>query len=52
MHYVYLIESASFRNKRYVGYSDDLKQWIKDHNAGKNVSTAPFIPWELLSGYS
>uniref|UniRef100_UPI004049A2A2 GIY-YIG nuclease family protein n=1 Tax=Cephaloticoccus sp. TaxID=1985742 RepID=UPI004049A2A2 len=47
MHYVYLIESASFRNKRYVGYSDDLKQWIKDHNAGKNVSTAPFRPWEL-----
>lgn len=47
MHYVYLIESVKTPAKRYIGYSDDLKQRIKDHNAGKNVSTAPFRPWEL-----
>ena len=47
MHYVYLIESESNPRKRYVGYSDDLRQRLADHNAGKNVSTAPHRSWRL-----
>lgn len=47
MHYVYLMESEARLGKRYVGYSDDLPQRLADHNAGKNVSTAPFRPWRL-----
>jgi predicted GIY-YIG superfamily endonuclease len=47
MHYVYLIESESTPRKRYVGYSDDLRQRMVDHNSGKNVSTAPYRPWRL-----
>ena len=47
MHYVYLIESESTRRKCYVGYSDDLRQRVADHNAGKNVSTASYRPWRL-----
>ena len=47
MHYVYLIESISTPGKRYVGYSENLRQRVVDHNAGKNVSTAPDRPWRL-----
>lgn len=47
MHYVYLILSESTPGKRYIGFSDDLRQRITDHNAGENVSTAPFRPWKL-----
>jgi predicted GIY-YIG superfamily endonuclease len=47
MHYVYLIESVSSDGKRYIGYTKDLRQRVLDHNAGKNVSTAPHRPWRL-----
>ena len=47
MHYVYLLESTSAKSKRYVGYTDDLRQRIVEHNAGKNTSTAPNRPWRL-----
>lgn len=47
MHYVYLIESTAGTEKRYIGYTDDLRKRIKDHNSGKNVSTAPHRPWQL-----
>ena len=47
MHYVYLLESESTPNRRYTGYTKDLRQRVADHNTGKNVSTAPFRPWQL-----
>ena len=47
MHYVYLIESTSTPRARYIGYTDDLKQRLPDHNSGKNVSTARRRPWRL-----
>ena len=47
MHYVYLLESESAPNRRYTGYTNDLRQRVAEHNIGKNVSTAPFRPWQL-----
>lgn len=47
MHYVYLLESESKPGKRYVGYSKDLRQRVASHNAGTNVSTAPYRPWRV-----
>ena len=47
MHYVYLIESTQAPHHRYVGYSNNLRQRVTDHNSGKNVSTAPNRPWQL-----
>ena len=49
MHYVYLIESVLEPRKRYVGYTDNLKQRLIDHNSGKNVSTAAHQPWRLCT---
>jgi predicted GIY-YIG superfamily endonuclease len=47
MHYVYLMESRSTPDRRYVGYSTDLRSRLADHNSGKNPSTAPHRPWKL-----
>lgn len=47
MYYVYLIESAAVAGKRYVGYTENLRQRVLDHNAGTNRSTEPFRPWRL-----
>jgi predicted GIY-YIG superfamily endonuclease len=47
MHYVYLIRSRSAPTRRYIGYSDNLRQRLADHNAGKNPSTAHDRPWQL-----
>ena len=49
MHYVYLIRSVSFPDKTYIGFSEDLKQRLTDHNAGKSIHTSKYAPWELVS---
>ncbi len=49
MYYVYLIRSISFPEQTYIGYSEDLKQRIADHNAGKSAHTSKYVPWELVS---
>ena len=52
MFYVYLLRSISFPDKTYIGFSEDLKQRLSDHNAGKSLHTAKFMPWELVSYHS
>ncbi len=47
MHYVYLIESVAEKDRRYVGYTDDLRQRMIDHNRDRNASTAAHGPWRL-----
>lgn len=46
-HYVYVLHSLKDR-LFYIGYSDDLKTRVKDHNSGKNVSTKNRRPLELI----
>ena len=50
MFYVYLIQSEANPERRYVGFTTDLKQRIKTHNAGGSVHTAKYKPWRLV-GY-
>lgn len=49
MYYVYLLRSDLDEGRRYVGFTEDLKQRLADHNAGKNSSTAQFRPWSLVA---
>jgi predicted GIY-YIG superfamily endonuclease len=48
MWYVYIIRSTKFPEQEYTGASEDLKQRLTDHNAGKSAHTAKYAPWELL----
>ena len=49
MHYVYLIESTTRPDRRYVGETADLKRRINDHNSGKSPHTAKYKPWRLVT---
>jgi len=46
-YYVYILQSL--KNKSlYVGYTTNLRERFKKHNAGKNFATKPFIPYRLI----
>ena len=47
MFYVYVIESVK-SNDLYVGFTNDLKRRLTEHNQGLNVSTKFGKPWRLI----
>jgi len=47
MYYVYLLQSKA-KNEIYIGSTKDLKKRFKDHNAGKEISTKRYKPWDLV----
>jgi predicted GIY-YIG superfamily endonuclease len=49
MFYVYLLQSETFVDQRYVGMASDIKKRISDHNAGKSSHTSKFAPWKLVT---
>jgi putative endonuclease len=45
--YVYVLESL--KNKDiYIGYTNDLRKRVKEHNQGLSKSTKPYAPWKLI----
>lgn len=49
MYYVYLVRSTSNPSQTYIGFTEDLKQRLADHNARKSVHTSKYVPWKLVS---
>jgi predicted GIY-YIG superfamily endonuclease len=49
MHYVYLLQSASAADQRYIGVTSDLRQRLVEHNAGRSAHTSKFVPWTLVT---
>lgn len=48
MWYVYILESENHPGKFYIGFTDDLKRRLKEHNADNNKGhTAKYKPWKL-----
>jgi putative endonuclease len=45
--YVYVLESGKNKNL-YIGYTNNLRKRIKEHNQGFTKSTRPFLPWHLI----
>jgi len=48
MKYVYLLQSDSNPNQRYVGASVDFKRRLREHNTGQSSHTARFRPWKPI----
>lgn len=48
MWYVYIIRSVAQPDQEYTGATEDLRQRVADHNAGKSSHTAKYKPWTLL----
>ena len=49
MFYVYLIQSESIPDQRYVGFTTDLRERLATHNAGGSVHTAKYKPWKPIT---
>jgi predicted GIY-YIG superfamily endonuclease len=49
MKYVYLLQSISHPNQRYVGYTADVQKRLTAHNAGQSPHTAKYRPWNLIT---
>jgi len=47
MFYVYVLKSLK-DGKFYIGFTEDVKRRIKDHNSGKVLSTQKRKPFKLL----
>lgn len=45
--YVYVLESLK-DNKRYIGYTNNLKKRIEEHNKGLSFSTMFRLPFKLI----
>ena len=48
MYYIYILQSLRKPDWLYKGSTSDLKKRVLEHNAGKNFSTAPCIPFKLI----
>ncbi len=46
-YYVYVLKSTVI-DKHYVGFSTNVARRLRQHNAGKNRSTKPYRPYEIL----
>jgi predicted GIY-YIG superfamily endonuclease len=45
--YVYILVSQSHPNRHYTGWTTDLTERLKSHNAGRCPHTAKFVPWPV-----
>ena len=49
MFYVYLIKSINFPDQIYTGFTQDMGNRLKEHNAGECFHTSKFKPWEIIT---
>jgi putative endonuclease len=47
MFYCYILRSIPTQ-KLYIGYTDNWKRRLEEHNSGKNKATKPYIPYEMI----
>jgi putative endonuclease len=47
MYYVHVLLSLE-DSHFYIGFSENIKKRLADHNAGRNTSTKPRRPFELI----
>jgi putative endonuclease len=46
-YYVYILHNKQ-KNFIYIGYSENLKQRVEDHNKGRSTSTKKYTPLKLI----
>ncbi|NNT70850.1 GIY-YIG nuclease family protein [Flavobacterium sp. IMCC34852] len=47
MFYIYAISSLN-RNYIYVGLTDNIERRFMEHNSGKNKTTKPYLPFQVI----
>ncbi|MEK7580482.1 MAG: GIY-YIG nuclease family protein [Patescibacteria group bacterium] len=46
-YYIYLLQSLK-NDTLYIGFTENLRKRLQEHNRGLNFSTKPFKPWKLI----
>jgi putative endonuclease len=49
MKYVYLLQSISHANQRYIGITSNLQTRLKVHNEGGSAHTSKYKPWKIVT---
>jgi len=49
MKYIYLIESISHPEQRYVGLTSNVDERLRAHNEGCSPHTSKYRPWRLVT---
>ncbi len=49
MFYVYILQSISFPDQTYVGYTNNLSKRLNVHNSGNSSHTAKYTPWKIIT---
>src|SRR5207247_11274585 len=52
VYYVYILQSKSVPNQRYIGLTRDLKKRLLDHQDGRSPHTAKFAPWLMVAYFA
>ena len=47
MFHAYVLQSLKY-DELYIGYTDDLKRRLKEHNQGGTPSTKRYMPWKVI----
>ena len=47
--YVYILQSDADPDRHYVGFTEDLKDRLSRHNAGRVAHTSKHRPWHIKS---
>ena len=48
MKYVYVLQSQTWPDERYVGVTADVQRRLEEHNARKCRHTRKYAPWSCL----
>ena len=48
-YYVYLLRSIKNPDKTYIGFTNNVKERLARHNAGRSIHTAENKPWHLVT---
>ncbi|MCA9392377.1 GIY-YIG nuclease family protein [candidate division WWE3 bacterium] len=46
-YYVYVLQSIKDKSL-YIGFTEDLKRRLNEHNSGKNISTKKSLPHKII----
>ena len=49
MYYVYILKSQVVPDKIYIGFTINLEERLKSHNAKKSLFSKRYAPWEVFS---
>ena len=52
VYYVYILQSKSVPNQRYISLTRNLKKRLLDHQGGRSPHTAKFAPWLMVAYFT